>query len=275
MTGKQNGRRVTAAAKIALGLTLAGAGVLASCGVANAATGVSSHRADSSAVQQVSTQSIGHAAPIELVEVRASAEGGSEIVLRGTPGAVYQLLMDHSNHHVDGTVPDDGLIRWVTPWPIDSLYGLTWGTVGDDNDPDSGAIDLSGAGEASGGGSLTPDEESGVPRSGDSVLPVNASTVPMDESGSGQADAGASDGGVQAALVELGGSVRLLKVCDPSLGHTGLIVAQVVVDGRVTDAVDIRSTVKSKPVRLLSTPGTHTLELRKDGRVLWSHQYTV
>ena len=69
MTGKQNGRRVTAAAKIALGLTLAGAGVLASCGVANAATGVSSHRADSSAVQQVSTQSIGHAAPIELVEV--------------------------------------------------------------------------------------------------------------------------------------------------------------------------------------------------------------
>ncbi|QCR44449.1 hypothetical protein C1N91_13890 [Curtobacterium sp. SGAir0471] len=69
---------------------------------------------------------------IELVDAKTDASG-TEVTVKGTPGAFYSLHQHNSLHQTSGTVPDDGLVHWkLQPVSSGQAPAFSWQTRGDD-----------------------------------------------------------------------------------------------------------------------------------------------
>ncbi|MDM7887478.1 hypothetical protein QUG98_03335 [Curtobacterium sp. RHCJP20] len=69
---------------------------------------------------------------IELVDAKTDASG-TEVTVKGTPGAFYSLHQHNSLHKTSGTVPEDGLVHWkLQPVPSGQAPAFSWQTRGDD-----------------------------------------------------------------------------------------------------------------------------------------------
>ncbi|KTR42244.1 hypothetical protein NS263_02455 [Curtobacterium oceanosedimentum] len=176
-----------------------------------------------------------HAEPLQLIAVEQAADGTRTVVLRGTPGAWYELQTANSTERLDGTVPEDGIVRRQVHGGEAMLH---FSTHGDDREQESGWIDLT-APPTGGGGEDGGNEDGQQP-----VDPVVAQPDPGAEDpgftlpivaqpGPGEVDPGFTAPGEQATA-----AVTLVSV-EPTRTAG---VARVTVQGEAGDSFELHTT---------------------------------
>lgn len=245
-----------------------------------------------------------HAEPLELVDTEHDGTR-TEIVVRGTPGATYDLHRHSSTERTHGTVPADGLVRWTLDIAADSTVGVSWETSGDDvEDHRTGTFRVTGPttpvvaepapGETDPGftapGAAEPTPVVAEPAPGGTdpgfTAPVVAEPAPGATDPGFTAPGGDGDDGgdgdeqphreptVEVTSVNPLAQQGVVRVQDPTTDRTGY-TASVVIDGNVRGSVRITNEAAERTLDHFGGVGEHTLELKEKGEVVASVRYRV
>ncbi len=223
-----------------------------------------------------------HAEPLEHVDT-SFAGGDATVTFRGTPGASYRFAGPGAGPST-GTVPADGLVRFTARLDSAGHAELFWHTIGDDQqshhgtfsidrpvtaDPSPGVTDPGFTAPGGGGDTAEPGDGDDTAEPGDGGDTGQPGDGAGDEDGTPASDVSAEI--VTASVVTERGALR---VQDRSLPPYESYYAGVFLDGKQTEAIRVTGTLRTETVRT-GAAGPHTLELRKDGEVLATVEYTV